>query len=104
MKQVQLGTLHLAGRNNDLYGLCDHCWKILHLATMGDYPDQFKDYDPNDDYDLDEAYQFSLVGEPFTGNAADIMRWCDCEPWCDHLEYSRYTGQYAVIDNDGNIA
>jgi len=72
-KMILEGTLHLTGMRNELYGrvagepLQGKDWDV-HLATMGDvdYDEETGetfDYDPNDDPNLPEAYEFELVDE-----------------------------------------
>ena len=70
-KLILAGTLHLKGVRNELYGqvageeVWDKPWDVW-LATLGDIDfdeetGRFVEFDPNDDPDIPEAYEFELV-------------------------------------------
>lgn len=56
-KLIEYGSLHLAGLRNELYGRAAEDGTDVWLATMG-IP---VGYDPNDDHELPEAYDFEIV-------------------------------------------
>ena len=57
-KLIEQGSLNITGLRNELYGRAAEDGVDVWLATMG-IP---VGYDPNDDHDLPEAYDFELLG------------------------------------------
>lgn len=57
-KKIEYRSLNVSGLNNELYGRAVGEGEI-HLATLG--PDWPEDLDPNNDPDLEEAYDFEIV-------------------------------------------
>ena len=58
-KKILVCSLRITGIRNELYGATVEDRQEVHIATMGDIlPD---DYDPNEDPDLEEAFDFEIV-------------------------------------------
>lgn len=101
MKKIREGTLHIAGHDNHLYGLCHDCMNVTHLAVLGPEYDICFDEDLDEYYQLkegeiepnkrmandsyermcwEEAYHFELIaGKPYFGLLNIPMYECHCE-------------------------
>ena len=91
------GTLHIAGHDNHLYGLCAFCLGVRHLGVLGpDYniwfnPDteEYEELDAidiltqdllSDPWSVPEAYAFELVDVPLPDfNIQEHTQPCVCE-------------------------
>ena len=110
MKQIRIGTLHVAGHDNHLYGLCDSCLGVQHLGVLGGEYNIFENDDhekytfiierepqnvlnediKSDPYSIPEAYGFELVDGMLPKEIGSVKTPCRCK--LDRIHFERFSG------------